>query len=76
VLLNHTKKAFLTGPIRWRCYCLRSHRGHRTNFNQSQTSDVQFLAILIFYRDSWRRSRFRLNINSLYDLQSNTRLYR
>jgi hypothetical protein len=64
-LSNHTTKTLLTGSIRWSWCNLHGHGEHETNFNQQQSTNVRFLTILIVYRDSWRRSRCRLNIKHL-----------
>jgi hypothetical protein len=53
-VFNHTNKTLLAGSIRWSCCNLRGHWEHQTNFNQQQTRDVKFVAILIIYHDSWR----------------------
>jgi hypothetical protein len=62
MLFNHMNKILLAEPIRWSCCDLRGHWEHQTNFNQQQTTNVRFLTFLIIYCDSWRESRFWLNI--------------
>jgi hypothetical protein len=61
-LFNHINQAVLAGSIRSLCCNLHGHWKYQTNFNQPQTPDVRFLALLIIYCDYWRRSRFRFNI--------------